>query len=62
MVTDPAFVRPAEVDLLIGDAAKAKRKLGWEPRTTFHELVRLMVDEEIAGLNGGTRESRAVSR
>jgi len=59
---DARYERPAEVDLLIGDAAKAKRKLGWEPRTTFHELVRLMVDEEIAGLNGGTRESRAVSR
>ena len=61
---DARYERPAEVDLLIGDAAKAKRKLGWEPHTTFHELVRLMVDEEIAALNGGsTRESsRAISR
>jgi len=61
---DARYERPAEVDLLIGDAAKAKRKLGWEPHTTFHELVRLMVDEEIAALNSGsTRESsRAISR
>jgi len=48
---DPRYERPAEVDLLIGDAAKAKAKLGWEPRTTFHDLVRLMVDEEIASLD-----------
>jgi len=48
---DARYERPAEVDLLIGDAAKAKAKLGWEPRTTFHDLVRLMVDEEIASLS-----------
>ncbi|KAA6407030.1 MAG: GDP-fucose synthetase [Lasallia pustulata] len=47
---DARYERPAEVDLLIGDASKAKAKLGWEPRTTFHDLVRLMVDEEIASL------------
>ena len=45
---DARYERPAEVDLLIGDPSKAKAKLGWEPRTTFHDLVRLMVDEEIA--------------
>ncbi len=48
---DARYERPAEVDLLIGDPSKAKTKLGWEPRTTFHDLVRLMVDEEIASLN-----------
>lgn len=40
---DPRYFRPAEVDLLIGDYAKAKAKLGWEPKTTFKELVKLMV-------------------
>ncbi len=50
---DARYERPAEVDLLIGDASKAKAKLGWEPRTTFHDLVRLMVDEEIASLGQG---------
>lgn len=48
---DARYERPAEVDLLIGDPSKAKAKLGWEPRTTFHDLVRLMVDEEIASLS-----------
>ena len=51
---DARYERPAEVDLLIGDASKAKAKLGWEPRTTFHGLVRLMVDEEIAALGRGS--------
>lgn len=45
---DPAFVRPAEVDLLIGDPSKAKRDLGWEPKTTFEELIRLMVRSDLA--------------
>jgi GDPmannose 4,6-dehydratase len=40
---DPRYFRPAEVDLLIGDYSKAKAKLGWEPKTTFKELVKLMV-------------------
>ena len=40
---DPRYYRPAEVDLLIGDASKAKRVLGWQPKTTFAELVRIMV-------------------
>ena len=44
---DQRYLRPAEVDLLIGDPAKAKRILGWEPRTKFHELVKLMVDADI---------------
>jgi GDPmannose 4,6-dehydratase len=45
---DPRYYRPAEVDLLLGDASKAKAKLGWQPRTTFRELVHLMVDADIA--------------
>ena len=44
---DPRYYRPAEVDLLIGDYGKAKRKLGWEPKTKFVDLVRLMVDADI---------------
>jgi GDPmannose 4,6-dehydratase len=48
VVIDPALVRPAEVDLLLGDASKARRVLGWEPKTSFAQLVRLMVDADIA--------------
>jgi GDPmannose 4,6-dehydratase len=44
---DPRYYRPAEVELLIGDASKAKRQLGWEPKTRFEDLVRLMVDAEV---------------
>lgn len=47
---DPKYLRPAEVDLLIGDASKAKRALGWEPKVSFRELVRLMVDADVAML------------
>src|SRR5262245_33284410 len=47
---DPRYYRPAEVDLLIGDASKARRKLGWEPKITFKELVRMMVDADLADL------------
>src|SRR3954447_22991226 len=47
VVIDPAFVRPAEVDQLIGDPSKAKRDLGWEPKTTFEQLIRLMVDADL---------------
>jgi GDPmannose 4,6-dehydratase len=47
---DPRFMRPAEVDLLVGDASKAGRTLGWEPTVTFRGLVRLMVDADIAAL------------
>jgi GDPmannose 4,6-dehydratase len=47
---DPRYMRPAEVDLLIGDYSKAKQKLGWEPKTKFKELVQLMVDADIKSL------------
>jgi GDPmannose 4,6-dehydratase len=43
---DPRYYRPAEVDLLIGDASKAKKILGWQPKTTFSELVRIMVQAD----------------
>jgi GDPmannose 4,6-dehydratase len=44
---DPRYLRPAEVDLLLGDASKAKRQLGWAPKTKFRDLVRLMVDADL---------------
>ena len=47
VVIDPAFVRPAEVDLLIGSYDKAEKDLGWKPKTTFEELIRLMVDADL---------------
>lgn len=47
---DPRYFRPAEVDNLRGDASKAKKVLGWEPKTNFEALVRLMVDAELAAL------------
>ena len=44
------FYRPAEVDLLIGDASKAHAKLGWEPTVTFKELIEMMVEADLATL------------
>ena len=47
MRLDPQFLRPAEVDHLIGDPSKAKADLGWEPRTSFEELIRLMTRSDL---------------
>jgi len=47
---DPRYLRPAEVDLLIGDPAKAKEKLGWEPEVTFENLTKLMVEADLQAL------------
>jgi GDPmannose 4,6-dehydratase len=52
VVTDPSLVRPAEVDLLIGDPSKAKRKLGWEPEVSFEQLIKMMVQADLARLQG----------
>jgi GDPmannose 4,6-dehydratase len=49
---DEMFYRPAEVDLLIGDASKARAKLGWEPRYSFDQLVEEMVDADLRALSG----------
>jgi GDPmannose 4,6-dehydratase len=46
-------MRPAEVDLLVGDASKAERNLGWEPTVSFSELVQLMVDADLKLLETG---------
>ena len=51
VVTDPRFVRPAEVDLLLGDASLAKKKLGWEPTVSFDELVVMMVEADLERLS-----------
>ena len=50
VVVDPSHVRPAEVDLLIGDAGKARRELGWHQKVKFKELVEMMVDADLQGL------------
>jgi GDPmannose 4,6-dehydratase len=55
VVQDPRFMRPAEVDLLVGDAGKAGRGLGWEPAVTFQELVRMMVDADLDLVQSGVR-------
>jgi GDPmannose 4,6-dehydratase len=47
---DPKYYRPAEVDALCGDASKAKEKLGWTPKVTFKELVRIMVESDVKAL------------
>jgi len=50
VVNDPKFYRPAEVDQLVGDASKARRVLGWEPRVSFEELIHIMVDADTKAL------------
>ncbi len=59
VVVDPKFYRPAEVDLLLGDATKARQKLGWEPRVSFERLATMMVDADLATLGGTVRQRRA---
>jgi GDPmannose 4,6-dehydratase len=48
VVQDPRYYRPAEVDLLVADPSKARKNLGWKPALQFHELVKMMVDADIA--------------
>jgi GDPmannose 4,6-dehydratase len=50
---DPKFLRPAEVDLLIGDPSKAREKLGWTPRVSFEQMIQMMVDADIERLSKG---------
>jgi GDPmannose 4,6-dehydratase len=52
--TDPRFLRPTELVQVVGDASKARERLGWQPRTGFEELVRLMVDADLERLERGT--------
>ena len=55
---DPRYERPAEVDVLLGDASKAKKILGWEPKVRFHELVRIMVDADMDLISRNTPRER----
>jgi GDPmannose 4,6-dehydratase len=55
---DPKYFRPAEVDVLLGDPTKARTVLGWKPKVSFKELVRLMVDADIAGGGAPVRPPR----
>ena len=50
---DPKYFRPTEVDILLGDPSKAKRKLGWEPKLKFHELASIMVERIMKRLKKG---------
>jgi GDPmannose 4,6-dehydratase len=60
VVIDPALVRPAEVDLLIGDPAKAKKQLGWEPKISFEQMIERMVKTDLDRLKGGnTADTKA---
>ncbi len=59
VVVDPKFIRPAEVDHLIGNAAKARQKLGWRPTVDFPGLVRMMVDADLARLSQALKERSA---
>ena len=54
VVIDPQFIRPAEVDLLLGDSTKARTTLGWKPEVSFRELVTMMVDADLARQRGET--------
>jgi GDPmannose 4,6-dehydratase len=56
---DPRFLRPADVEHLVGDSSKARKELGWEPRTSFEELVRLMVDSDLELLERGVPQKQA---
>ena len=56
---DKRFLRPAEVEQLIGDSTKAREEMGWRPRTTFEELVRLMVDADLEMLKRGVPQKQA---
>jgi GDPmannose 4,6-dehydratase len=49
--SDPEFLRPAEVDQLVGDASKAKAQLGWDPKHSFRDLVEMMVDADVERLS-----------
>jgi GDPmannose 4,6-dehydratase len=52
-MVDPKYFRPSEVDLLLGDASKAKKILGWKPEVSFDELVEQMVEADIALVDKG---------
>jgi GDPmannose 4,6-dehydratase len=54
--TDNRYLRPSEVDEVVGDATKARRVLKWQPRASFRELVRMMVDADLAALKNNASQ------
>jgi GDPmannose 4,6-dehydratase len=58
---DPRYLRPAEVELLIGDSTKARQQLGWEPSVTFQELVHLMVDADLQALGQPSPSGKTIT-
>ena len=58
---NPRYYRPVEVDLLLGDASKAKKKLNWQPKTTFKDLVKIMVDAELEEVGVTLKKEAAVA-
>lgn len=60
VVIDPEFVRPAEVDLLLGDCSKAKEKLGWQLEVGFKQLIQMMVDEDLRRVRNEVNYNMAV--
>jgi GDPmannose 4,6-dehydratase len=56
VVTDPALIRPAEVDHLLGDPSKARRELGWAPEVSFEQMIQMMVDADLKRLGGLARD------
>ncbi len=61
VVIDPEFVRPAEVDLLLGDCTKAKEQLGWELEVSFEQLIKMMVDEDMKRVRAEIKYQEALS-
>jgi GDPmannose 4,6-dehydratase len=59
---EPALLRPAEVDHLLGDASKARAQLGWEPRVDFKQLVEMMVDADIERVAHASTSARVGAR
>ncbi|MDR0788400.1 MAG: GDP-mannose 4,6-dehydratase [Gemmatimonadota bacterium] len=55
VIQDPRFMRPAEVDLLIGDATRARTEMGWEPEVSFEQLIHMMIDADLERLSQGGR-------
>jgi GDPmannose 4,6-dehydratase len=60
--TDPALIRPAEVDHLLGDATKARTELGWRPQINFKQLVEMMVDADLERLTASSSAARVPVR
>jgi GDPmannose 4,6-dehydratase len=58
---DANFMRPAEVDHLLADPAKVRRELGWSPRVSFKELIRMMVEQDVHRLENGLSDYAAVT-